>query len=167
MWVNKKHEDNGCVYLHVLVVLTSHSIEHYLDNYKTCSFCFSVRTLILGLPRKWMCMVWDIFQNWVASHEVPTRVKVLLRDLIAFRKNASYGISFDAGVAKKGKECSGFIKVNYHNQGIEMIGLHQILRSRYVKSVVPNSYLSNLYISFLAGLRVGSYANFGLYQTAG
>ena len=33
------------------------SIQHYLENYKTCSFCFSVRTLILGLPRKWMCMV--------------------------------------------------------------------------------------------------------------
>ena len=125
----------------------THSIEHYLDNYKTCSFCFSVRTLILGLPRKWMCMVWDIFQNWVASHEVPTRVKVLLRDLIAFRKNASYGISFDAGVAKKGKECSGFIKVNYHNQGIEMIGLHQILRSRYVKSVVPQ-FLKNQKASY-------------------
>ena len=79
------------------------SIEHYLEKYKTCSFCFSVRTLILSLPRKWMCMVWDIFQNWVASHEVPTRIKVFFRDLIAFRKNTSHGISIDADVTKKGK----------------------------------------------------------------
>ena len=40
-------------------------------------------------------------------------------------------------MTKKGKECSGFVKVNYHNKGIEMIGLHQILRSRYVKCAVP------------------------------
>ena len=79
------------------------SIQHYLENYKTCSFCFSVRTPILGLPRKWMCMVWDIFQNWVASHEVPTRIKVFFRDLIAFRKITSHGISIDADVTKKGK----------------------------------------------------------------
>ena len=118
------------------------SIQHYLENYKTCSFCFSVRTLILGLPRKWMCMVWDIFQNWVASHEVPTRIKVFFRDLIAFRKNASHGISIDADVTKKGKACSGFIKVQYRNKGIGMIGLPQILRSRYVKSAVPQ-FLKN------------------------
>ena len=62
---------------------------------------------------------------------------MLFRDLIAFRKNASHGISIDADVAKKGKECSGFVKVQYHNKGIEMIGLPQILRSGYVKSAVP------------------------------
>ena len=131
------------------------SIQHYLENYN-CSFCFSVRTLILGLPRKWMCMVWDIFQNWVASHEVPTRIKVFFRDLIAFRKNALHGTSIDADVTKKGKECSGFIKVQYRNKGIEMIGLPQILRSRYVKSAVPQ-FLKTESLLWLVACTLGLY----------
>ena len=117
-------------------------IEHYLENYKTCSFCFNVRTLILSLPKKCMCMVWNIFQNWVATHEAPTRIRVLFRDLIAFRKNASHGIALDVGVSRKGREHSGFLKVHYHNKGIEMIGLPQILNSRYVRSAIP-PFLNN------------------------
>ena len=41
-------------------------IETYLENYKTCNFCFNIRTLILSLPKICMCMVWNMFQNWVA-----------------------------------------------------------------------------------------------------
>ena len=117
-------------------------IEQYLENYKTCSFCFNVRTLVLSLPKKCMYMVWNIFQNWVATHEVPTRIRVLFRDLIAFRKNASHGIALDVGVSRKGREHSGFLKVHYHNKGIEMIGLPQILNSRYVRSAIP-PFLNN------------------------
>ena len=117
-------------------------IEQYLENYKTCSFCFNVRILVLSLPKKCMYMVWNIFQNWVATHEVPTRIRVLFRDLIAFRKNASHGIALDVGVSRKGREHSGFLKVHYHNKGIEMIGLPQILNSRYVRSAIP-PFLNN------------------------
>ena len=34
------------------------------------------------------------------------------------------------------KEHSGFMKVHYHNKGIEMIGLSQSLNSRHVKDAV-------------------------------
>ena len=84
-----------------------------------------------------MCIVWNVFQNWVATHEVPTRIRVLFRDLIAFRKNASRGIALGVGVNRKSREHSGFFKVHYHNKGIEMIGLPQIVNSRYVRSAVP------------------------------
>ena len=79
-------------------------------------------------------MVWTIFQNWVTAHEMPTRIHVFFRDLISFRKNASHGIVLDVGVNKKDRERSGFLKVHYHNKGIEMIGLPQIL---CVKDAVP------------------------------
>ena len=82
-------------------------------------------------------MVWTIFQNlvifqgWV--HEMHTRI----HDFMAFRRNASHRIALDVGVNKKDKERSGFLKVHYHDKGIEMIGLPQILNSRYVKDAVP------------------------------
>ena len=68
-----------------------------------------------------MCMVWNMFHNWVSNHEVPSRIRVLFKDLIAFRKKASGGMVFDADVDRKSKEHSGFMKVHYHNKGIEMI----------------------------------------------
>ena len=39
------------------------SIQH-LQNYKTCNFCFNIRSFILSLPRKCMCMVWNMFHNY-------------------------------------------------------------------------------------------------------
>ena len=61
---------------------------------------------------------------------------------MAFRKNASHGTALDVGVNRKCREHFGFLKVRYHNKGIEMIGLPQILNSRCVKSAIPQ-FLSN------------------------
>ena len=36
------------------------SLEKLLDNYKSCHFCFSIRSLILSLPRKCMITLWSI-----------------------------------------------------------------------------------------------------------
>jgi hypothetical protein len=64
----------------------------------------------------------------------------LFKDLIAFRKKASGGMVFDADVDRKSKEHSGFMKVHYHNKGIEMIGLPQILNSKYVRGAIPQFF---------------------------
>ena len=37
-----------------------------------------------------MGMVWNVFQNWVPSYEIPSRISVLFRDLVAFRKDALF-----------------------------------------------------------------------------
>ena len=47
------------------------SLEKLLDNYKSCHFCFSIRSLILSLPRKCMITLWSIVNNWVTTHDVP------------------------------------------------------------------------------------------------
>ena len=39
------------------------SLEKLLDNYKSCHFCFSIRSLILSLPRKCMITLWSIVNN--------------------------------------------------------------------------------------------------------
>ena len=44
---------------------------------------------------------------------------ILLKDLIAFRKKVSRIVSSD--VNKKSEAVSGFMKVYYHNKGIEIL----------------------------------------------
>ena len=61
----------------------------------------------------------------MTNHEIPSRISVLFSELIAFRKDALYGFASDVAVSRKSKECSGFLKVHYHNKDIEMIDTEQ------------------------------------------
>lgn len=64
---------------------------------------------------------------------MPNRIRVLFKDLIAFWKRILGSISLGVDVSRKYKEHSGFMKILYHNKGIEMMGLPQLLNTRYVK----------------------------------
>ena len=111
-------------------------LESLLQNYKykSYTFCFNVRSLILSLPRKSMLAVWNVVQNWLSLHNTPDRTVILLKDLIAFRKKASCIVS--SAVTKRSEAASGFMKVYYHNKGIEMLHLPKILNSKIVKDNV-------------------------------
>ena len=82
-----------------------------------------------------------IFDEWesvsVHVHDVPDRIVVLVKDLIAFSKKASHMIASTA--VKDSKVAGGFMTVHYHNRGIEMIQLPRILHS---KSTIPQ-FLNN------------------------
>ena len=67
------------------VINLTESLEILLENYKSCHFCFNIRSLILSLPRKCMITLWSIVNNWVTTHDVPDCIVVLVKDLIAFR----------------------------------------------------------------------------------
>ena len=110
-------------------------LESLLQNYKSYTFCFYVRSLSLSLPQKSMLAVWNIVQNWLSLHNTPERMMILLKDLTAFRKKASCIVSSD--VNKKSEAASGFMKVYYDNKGIEMLHLPKILNSKIVKDTVP------------------------------
>ena len=110
-------------------------LESCLHEYKCNVFMFSVRRLILSLPKKCMVAVWNIFEVWSSEHEVPDRVVVLIKDMIAFKKRA-LAIETD-DVDKPLKNASGFLNIYYHNKGIEMVNLPRILKSRYVRDAVP------------------------------
>ena len=36
-----------------------------------------------------MITLWSIVNNWITTHDVPDRIVVLVKDLIAFRKRTS------------------------------------------------------------------------------
>ena len=63
-------------------------VDTLLSNYKSCDFCFNFRCFVLGLPKKCMMMLSTIIDNWVASHDVPERVAILARDIVAYKSRS-------------------------------------------------------------------------------
>ena len=87
-----------------------------------------------------MITLWSIVNNWVTTHDVPDRIVVLVKDLIAFRKRTSPMMTDD--VVKGSKTVGSFMTVRYHNKGIEMLELPKILHSKSVMNTIPQ-FLSN------------------------
>ena len=106
-----------------------------MRDYKSHVFMFNIRSLILSLPKKCMVAIWTFFEACFSEHEVPARVVVLIKDMIAFKKGALPIETND--VDKLSKKASGFLNICYHNKGIEIINVPRILNSRYVRDAVP------------------------------
>ena len=114
-------------------------VDTLLADYKCCNFCFRMRTFVLGLPRKYLLMLLNILENWLASHDIPARIPLMVKDMIAYRKRAPNRPTDE--VDKKRKQVHGVMVVHFHNKGIEMVDLPKILNSRYVRDAIP-SFLS-------------------------
>ena len=82
-----------------------------------------------------MGVLWNVFQCWRQTHDVPDRIAVLLKDLIAFRRRA---LHIGECNVDKTSNASGYMSVLYHNKGIDMVNLPTILNSKYVRDAVPN-----------------------------
>ena len=116
-------------------------LEDCVRDYKSHVFMFNIRSLILSLPKKCMVAIWTFFEACFSEHEVPARVVVLIKDMIAFKKGALPIETSD--VDKLSKKASGFLNICYHNKGIEMINVPRILNSRYVRDAVPQ-FINNM-----------------------
>ena len=102
-------------------------LENCLHEYKSRFVFFNLRSLVLSLPVKWMGALWSNSECWRQRNEVPDRMAVLLKDLIAFRKRVSH-IS-ECNSNKETCKASGYMNLLYHNKGIDMVNLPRILNS--------------------------------------
>ena len=75
-------------------------------------------------------------EDWLVSHDIPARIPLRVRDLIAYRKRALHTATGD--VNKRRKKVHGVMVVNFHNKGIEMVDLPKILNSRCVRDAIPS-----------------------------
>ena len=78
----------------------------------------------------------DVFQCWRQKHDVPDRIAVLLKDLIAFRKRVVRMREYTNDVVSR--NASGYMSILYPNKGIDMVNIPRILNNRYVRDAVPN-----------------------------
>ena len=87
-----------------------------------------------------MLALWNTAQNWLSTHNVPERIIILMKDLIAFRMESSSMVNNVS--AKESKVVPGLMKVHYHNKGIELLNLPRILNRKIVRDAVPQ-FMSN------------------------
>ena len=115
--------------------LTS-KLENCLHEYESWFFVFNVRTLVLSLQVKWMNVILNIFECWKQKHEVPDRISVLLKDLIAFKRRIVH-MNY-CNVNKETRKALGYTSILYHNKGIDMVNLPKILNTKCVRDAVPS-----------------------------
>ena len=92
--------------------------------YKPCGFIFSFRTYLMNLPRNNLRIVLNVVEKLVLDGTIPTRILILVRDLMAFRLKID--VATKAENSKKN-----------HNKGMDMINLSRILNSKKVMMAVP------------------------------
>ena len=107
-----------------------------LANYKCIDFCFYVRTYVFSLPRNHIITLLALTESWAASHDIPSRISLLVKDLIAL-KIKSTGRVIDDACGKKKKDNRGNMTVLFHNKGIETIDLPKIVHYKSVRKAVP------------------------------
>ena len=71
-------------------------VDSLLANHKCIDFCFYVRTYIFSLQRKHLMTLLALTESWAASHDIPLRISLLVKDLIAFKMKSTGRVIDDA-----------------------------------------------------------------------
>ena len=81
----------------------------------------------------------DVVESMVSEGRVSTRILMVVKDVMAYRCTFRYKVTAAVKNMKVDKD-RGYINVLFHNKGMDMISLQQILNSRRVMMALP-SYL--------------------------
>ena len=93
----------------------------------------------MNLPRNKLRVVVNVVEKLVLDGAIPTRILMLVRDLMAFRLKINVATKADNG--KRESTNKNYMNVMFDNKGMDMINLSRILNSYKVMAAVPN-YLS-------------------------
>ena len=121
---NTKKRTNPCDWL-----------KNKLSNYKSMCFLHKYISAIFGLKNTTLRDTRTLVEEQLHLHTFPTHLLLILKDLIKFRLGTSQ--PQPSKQHTKENNHKHFLKVKFHNIGIEMINLSGILRSRQVKSTIP------------------------------
>ena len=87
--------------------------------YKSPGFTFSFRTYFMNLPRNKLRVVLNVVEK--LDSPIPTRILILVRDLLAFRLKID--VATKAGNGKRESTNKNYMDVMFHNKGMDMINL--------------------------------------------
>ena len=110
-------------------------LKNKLGNYKSMCFLHKYTSEIFGLRNIYLTDTRTLVEEELHLHTFPSHLLLILKDLIKFR----LGTSQPQPPKQHTKENNHkhFLKVKFHNKGIEMINLSGILRYRWVKDTIP------------------------------
>ena len=96
-----------------------------------------------GLRNTFLRDTRTLVEEQLHLHTFPTHLLLILKDLIKFRLGISQPQPQPLKQHTKENSHKHFLKVKFHNKGIEMINLNGILRSRRVKATIPVFFQHN------------------------
>ena len=108
-------------------------------EYRSVQFGRAIRTYLMNVPKKKLRIVVDVVESMVSEGQVPTRILMVVKDVMAYRCTFRCKATAAVKDMKVNKE-RGYINVLFHNKGMDMFSLQQILNSRRVMTALP-SYL--------------------------
>ena len=106
-----------------------------LDTYKSPTFSHNIRTFLCTLPKRWLRQVWHVTEEFQLDDKIPSRIAMLVRDIVASRNKVHMG---NKEVSSDNKMNRMYLNVLFHNKGIEMINIPGILHNRIVSRTVPD-----------------------------
>ena len=109
-------------------------VTNLLRMYRSRGFSFELRTYVLSLPRKSLLTVMHAIETLQNDSSIPRRVALMVKDLITHRNRVHIPIVHD----EISEKCpSNYLKLFFHNKGVEMLNLPRILHSKRVSRSVP------------------------------
>ena len=110
-------------------------LKNKLGNYKSMCFLHKYISEIFGLRNTYLRDTRTLVEEELHLHTFPSHLLLILKDLIKFRLGTSQPQPPKQHTKENNRK--HFLKVKFHNKGIEMINLSGILRSRRVKDTIP------------------------------
>ena len=92
-----------------------------------------LKTLLFSLPTRKLAIIIDITDNLLVDGIIPKHIPLIMRDIAHFR----LGMHILKEDSVKEKSTNNFIKVQFHNKGLDMINLSGILHHRSIVDSIP------------------------------
>ena len=111
-------------------------VKNQMILYKSPGFTFNFRTYFMNLPRNKLRVVVNVAERLVLDGTIPTRILVLVKDLMAFRLKIN--VAAKPENSKRESTNKNYMNIMFHNKGMDMINFPRILKSKKVMAAVPN-----------------------------
>ena len=128
---------NHVIRLRLLKVIGNRIFLNLLNNYKHLNFCHKLITILHALPKCLLKIAWDVSEGYLLEDKIPSSVGTLIRDFTSFR-NKLHLDNIEDKLEEVRNNDSCFLKLIFHNKGIEMIDLPGILHNKKVLRTVPS-----------------------------
>ena len=113
-----------------------HKLRNLVNNYNKPGLVHEIKTLVFSLLQRKLGILIDLANNLLLEQKIPKYILLIIKDLASFK----LGLHKTVKITKIDTTTKTFLKVPFHNKGIEMINLSQILHSKPVKKSIPSFF---------------------------
>ena len=106
-----------------------------LQGYKQPGFVRRLRAFVLGIPKNCCDELVRLAEVILKDKNLPQYLALIVMDIIKYRRGDM--VCHRCRDTPRQQKPKSFIKVHFHNKGIEMINLAGILRSKVVRDTIP------------------------------